>query len=127
VPCPLFLPVSPLGDFAPDAMPLGDVYGGQCAADPGALIPIDTLRKCCNFGYARAACERAATAEPDAARFLIRADRDGTVEVAWSLERNHHPVAVGVMQLTGAGASEDPLERQARACAASWLRHVGKA
>ena len=107
-------------------MPPGDAWGGECAADPGTLIPLDMLRRCCNTGYARESCERAARAEADAARFMIRSDRDGAVEVAWSLERNHHPVAVGVLALPMAECSS-PLERQARAYADCYLRWKGRA
>ena len=126
MPCPLFLPVSPLGDLVQDGTPLGDIYGGECAANAGVLIPIDTLRACCNFGYARERCEQARTTDTDAARFLVRSERDGVVEIAWSTERNHHPVAVGVLQVAGP-ASNDPLPRQAQAYAASYLRRTGRA
>jgi hypothetical protein len=120
--CPLFLPVSPLTGLPPEAAPLGDLYGGECAAAPGSLIPLDILRRCCNTGYARAACSRAGQANADATRFLIRADRDGVIEVAWASERNHHPVAVGTVQVTEASEGNEPLERQARACVAAYLR-----
>lgn len=124
--CPLFVPVSRLAEFNPRPTPLGDAYGGECAAAPGSLIPIDTLRRCCNRGYARGVCERAARAEADAARFMIKADEAGVIEVAWSLERNHHPVAVGKLTLPMASCSS-PIEHQARAYADSWLRSKGRA
>ncbi|HWE48586.1 MAG TPA: hypothetical protein VG273_02280 [Bryobacteraceae bacterium] len=114
--CPLFLPSARLGDF-------DDVYSGECAADPGAIVPVDVLRLCCNRGYARGTCQRAAQAEADAFRFLIRAAGRGTVEVAWSIERDHHPVAVGKSAITDSTArSNQPLERQALVCAMSLLR-----
>jgi hypothetical protein len=118
--CPLFLPASPLA-------PLSDLYGGECAAEASALIPVDVLRECCNAGYARDSCQRAAQSEADALRFLIKANRDGVVEVAWSSERNHHPVAVGTLAVdckTGTTPTE-PLERQAHAYAAAFLRQTG--
>ena len=64
----------------------------------------------------------------DAARFLVKSDRDGIVEVAWSLERNHHPVAVGTLEIASGPitGTEDPLECQARACAGLILRRVGR-
>jgi hypothetical protein len=121
--CPLFLPALPLAGFAPEAAPLGDLYGGECAGDPqGTLIPEDTLRRCCNTGYARTSCELARQADADATSFLIKADRDGVIEVAWAIERNHHPVAVGNLQLTGTSVANVPLERQAQAFAAAYLR-----
>jgi hypothetical protein len=125
--CPFFLPASRLADFAPGPMPLGDSYGGECSADPGALIPIDTLRGCCNHGYARGVCERAAQSEADAARFMIKADSADSVLVAWAVERNHHPVAVGTLTLPLAGECSSPLERQARAYVDSYLRSKGRA
>jgi hypothetical protein len=131
MPCPLFLPASPLiGSslidssligLTTEASSPGDLYGGECAAQPGVLIPVGMLRRCCNTGYARAACEHAAQSDADAFRFLIKSNRDGVVGVAWSSERNHHPVAVGILLVTNATAAEGPLERQARACAAAYL------
>jgi hypothetical protein len=121
--CPFFHPASPLTGMPGEAMPLGDFYGGECAAQKGALIALDLLRECCNRGYARTTCERAATSDEDAYRFLIKAQSGGTVEVSWSLERNHHPVAVGVTSIGGTKAdTETPLESQARAYAAAYLR-----
>jgi hypothetical protein len=114
--CPLFLPSAPLGEF-------DDVYGGECASDPGAVVPLDVLRRCCNRGYARGACQRAAESEADAFRFMIKSSANGTVEVAWSIERDHHPVAVGTSAFTeSAERSDQPLERQALACAMTLLR-----
>lgn len=115
--CPLFLPASPLDDFR-------DLYGGTCAADRSTSIPADTLRDCCNFGYARGVCERAGQSNADAFRFAIKANRDGLVEVAWSSERNHHPVAVGMLTVNSA-APDEPLERQAHVYAMAYLRQIG--
>ncbi len=120
--CPLFLPASPLAGFASEASSLGDFYGGECAVQPAALIPVDTLRRCCNAGYGRTACEHAAQSDADAFHFLIKSRNDGVVQVAWSSERNHHPVAVGTLPVTGPGDSADPLERQARAFASAYFR-----
>jgi hypothetical protein len=120
--CPLFLPASPLAGFASEASSLGDFYGGECAVQPAALIPVDTLRRCCNAGYGRTACEHAAQSDADAFRFLIKSRNEGVVQVAWSSERNHHPVAVGTLSVSGPGDSADPLERQARAFASAYFR-----
>jgi hypothetical protein len=118
--CPLFMPALPLTGFT-------DLYGGECAADAGAPIPVDVLHRCCNAGYARASCERAAQSDADAFRFLIKANRDGVVDVAWSSERNHHPVAVGNLAVNcRIGATKiGPLESQARAYAAAYLKQTG--
>lgn len=117
--CPLFLPVSPLRGFA-------DLYGGECAAEAGVIDDM-MLRHCCNAGYARDTCGRAAQSDADAFRFLIKGNRDGVVEVAWSSERNHHPVAVGTLAVNGKASSTEcgPLERQARAYAAAYIRQAG--
>ena len=117
--CPLFLPSSPLAGFS-------DLYAGACAADNCAAIPVDTLRQYCNAGYARGFCERAAQSDADSFRFAIKANRDGAVDVAWSSERNHHPVAVGMLTVNGASADAAfPLERQARVYAEAYLHQIG--
>ncbi len=122
------MPVSPITGFTAEPMPLGDLYSGQCAAEPETLIPAETLRHCCNRGYARGICERAAGAESDAVRFLVKADHGGVIEVAWSMERNHHPIAVGSIAVARASRpDQSPLERQAHACAAAYLRQIGAA
>jgi hypothetical protein len=121
--CPYFLPAALLAGFS-------DLYSGTCAAESGAPISPDLLRSCCNNGYARDLCGRAALSDADAFRFLIKSDRGGAVEVAWSSERNHHPVAVGSLSfphqaLQSATSMNTPLERQARIHADSYLRRIG--
>jgi hypothetical protein len=126
--CPLFLPAAPLKGYAPEATPLGELYDGRCAADPGDVIPPGTLRLCCNRGYARDVCGRAATASADAFRFIVRADDGDAVTVAWSSERDHLPVEVGIIPVVAmrSAAPDNPLELQARACAAAYRRLAGK-
>ena len=125
--CPLFLPVAPLPGFAPEATPLGELYDGRCAADPGGVIPPETLRRCCNRGYARHLCERAAATHPDAFRFLVKKDGGDTITVAWSSERDHLPLATGTVSIAADSApSADPLKLQARAHAAAYRRLAGK-
>lgn len=117
--CPLFLPSAPLAGFS-------DLYAGECAADIGRPVPEDTLRHCCNAGYARVFCGRAAQSDADAFRFAIKGKHDAVVEVAWSSERNHHPVAVGMVTINAAAAADaTPLERQARVYADAYLRQIG--
>jgi hypothetical protein len=127
--CPQFIPSLPLGEIVSGAPPLGELYRGNCALDPEAAIPPEIIRRYCNFGYAKGCCERAAHLDADAARFLVKREYSGVVEVAWSLERNHHPVAVGVIEVA-ANAAEitqpNPLSRQAQACAAAYLRQTSR-
>ncbi len=99
--CPLFLPSTPLGDFE-------DVYGGECASDPGALVPEDVLRAAAIQAMRAGVVERAALTDADSFRFLIKSVTHGTVEVAWSIERDHHPVAVGALTVTGIGDTQQP-------------------
>jgi hypothetical protein len=118
--CPLFMPASPLAGFT-------DLYGGECAAEAGAIMSVDVLRQCCNAGYARDSCRRAAQSDADVFRFAIKANCDGIVEVAWSSERNHHPVAVGKLAVDCRTDATDagPLERQARVYVAAYMRQIG--
>lgn len=109
--CPLFLPSVRLG-----GTPL---FEGRCAADPNSEVSFNTLRDCCNPGYARGRCDNASGAEADVFRFLVRSRVYGRVEVAWSAERDHHPVAVGTLLLTGCvPANAEPLHVQASVYAA---------
>ena len=103
--CPLFIPTTPLGETGLVMAPLGDLFGGHCSADPGAAIDPDTLRRCCNFGYARGHCARADKSEADAVRLLVRGERGNVVEIAWSVERDHHPVAVGIIEIEAGSCS----------------------
>jgi hypothetical protein len=128
--CPLFIPSSPLGDLVAASAPLGDVYAGRCAASPGADVEPDTLRRCCNPGYARRRCDRAAQAESDAVRVMVRADDGRQVQVAWAIERDHHPVAVGVETVDIIAGETTPaggltvLMAQVRACAEAYARQT---
>jgi hypothetical protein len=128
--CPLFIPSAPLGDLVTAPAPLGDLYAGRCAASPDAEIESETLRRCCNLGYARRRCERAAQADTDAVRVLVRADDGRQVQVAWAIERDHHPVAVGVETVEVVAGEVTParsptaLAAQLRACAAAYTRQT---
>jgi hypothetical protein len=102
------------------------VHTGSCAAAPDAAISTDTLRRCCNNGYGRNECARAAASEADAFRFLIRSDHGSVIEVAWAQERDHHPFGVGAAQYSPAmSESAEPLKRQIAAFVACYLRQNG--
>jgi hypothetical protein len=117
MPCPNFLPAAHSGN---------DAAAGSCAGDPAATIPSSRLRSCCERGYARALCQIATALEADATALLIKADHDGTVEVAWSLERDHHPVAVGTIAIQDLPVRGTPIELQASALVRSYLRKLGR-
>ena len=118
MPCPLFVP-----DL--EAPPIGEPFTGCCDADPVAEIPFELLSKGCNRGYARSFCTRAAQVTVDAHQFLIKSDADGIFRVAWSAESEHAPVAVGTLEIRPNDRSDTPLERQARASVAAYLRRTG--
>jgi hypothetical protein len=123
VACPFFLPTVPLSDAAPETAPLGDLHGGSCGAALDAIIDANTLRRCCNTGYGRNDCARAATSEADASRFFLRSDHDGVIEVAWAQERDHHPFGVGIARYSPTmSESPEPLNRQIAAFVACYLR-----
>ncbi len=125
--CPLFIPTSPLGELVSVAPPLGDLYDGYCAAEPAAAIDHDTLRRYCNFGYARGHCAKAMHSDADAVRLLVYEAHGSLVQISWAVERNHHPVAVGRLEVETGHARErqtDPLGAQTYACAAAYVRQT---
>ena len=108
MPCPLFVPES-----------LRDTwYLGRCAAEPEERIGIEKLRTCCNAGYARARCERAAGAEADAVNFLMKSES----VVAWAIERNHHPLAAGTADAATPATGNATLDAQIAGFAAATKR-----
>jgi hypothetical protein len=124
MPCPLFLPDP---DRKRSHLPLSGIFGGVCQADPAAELTTDKLTRCCNPGYARAHCEHAAAIDADSNRFLVRGADDGFIEIAWATEFNHHPLAVGTLRIPRTLPEVSaPLEQQARACAAAYLRQTGQ-
>ena len=66
--------------------------------------------------------------DAETCRFLIKSVQNGVIEVAWSKERDHHPVAVGTVQLRSgiAPADDDPVTLGAHACVMDWQRATGK-
>ena len=122
--CPRFLPNTILAGSSP-ASPLGALFAGQCAAAATEAIGDALLQTGCNQGYARERCAAAAESPVDADRFRIKSHAAGVIEVAWSEERDHHPVAVGVLELREVPVGSEPLEQQARACVAVYLRRKG--
>ena len=99
VACTCFRPTVPLpwrtwpGKFRP---PLGRPYDGTCHADSGRphVPDRDVLLAGCNIGYARGICARVPDDSPDAVRFSLR--EPGTIR--WVVEREHRPVAHGIVQ-----------------------------
>ncbi len=131
--CPCFFPVERLPHAAgkqTSPVPLGDPWSGMChSAGAGDWSPdTQTLRQCCNFGYAREKCARFPAEGPDAVRFGISNDRDGLVRIYWVMEKDHQPFAHGPLDYSRAEAgfrSTHPdacLTRQAQAYVISYLR-----
>ena len=96
--CPLYLPLA-----------------DHCGADREFNIPADTRTRLCTVGYARGICDKAGQSEADAVRFLIKSQDAGGAEIAWSLERDHFPVAVGTLRIRDQEAPATALEEQAKA------------
>ena len=138
--CPYFYPVksrtSP-GDTQHAMLPLGDLWAGECRAEP--LHPCDAaesgLRMLCNLGYARGTCERfpGAPEIPDAVRFTIASDDGSVIRLLFAIERDHHPFLHGPLEYstTRAAFSPEPDDenfgRQARAYVDSYLRRKREA
>jgi hypothetical protein len=129
--CPWF---SPLEYLSPgpgkSPAPLGDAWSGLCRAAPGTgwTPDAETLRRLCNFGYAREKCPRLPPDGPDAVRFSITQDRDGLIRIYWVVEKNHLPFAHGHLDYSRAEARfESPppdarIAQQAQAYVCSYLR-----
>jgi hypothetical protein len=103
MPCPFFHPIAPM-TTAREArpVPLGDFYRGECRANCAAYQPSDAeLRDWCNFGYARTHCPRfpASDTAADAVRFAISSDGGSALTLAFTMERDHRPLAHGTFQL----------------------------
>ena len=79
MPCPLFISGSP----------------GFCTAQPDQQIEATIVRTCCKRGYARSRCALAAGVEADAVSFMVKSDGEEGATIAWAIERDHLPVAVG--------------------------------
>jgi hypothetical protein len=90
------------------------------------VIDPDFIRRGCRRGYARHICTDAAQIEPDASQCLIKAHYDHVIQVAWSLERNHHPVAVGLIEIAAGVTPQTALEHQAHALASQYLTNTGQ-
>ena len=132
--CPFFHPSAPLsGQPGSDTaiFPLGDCFAGACHAQPGNPLEPDheSLRRSCNFGYARGICPRFPHADcADAVRFTISRDDASGIGIYYVMERDHHPYLHGPLAYSQAsGRFEGPVEigellPQAQAYLSSYLR-----
>lgn len=125
--CPFFYPTGLLGAIAgPYPVPMGDLQRGICQID--ASSPEEsTQSELCNMGYARTRCARFREGSPDAVRFALVRESDRLLTLAYAVEKNYSPHAIGELRYSrAAGAIEDSadpvLRRQAEAYAASYLR-----
>ena len=103
----------------PPRLPLVDAHDGVCEAAAATWEPdLETLKECCNFGYARGRCAHfPAGASFDAVRFSM----NGAGEVRYVLEKDYAPLEHGARQdLSGR------LAAQADAFAVAWGRRPRK-
>ncbi len=131
--CPYFYPVTP-GKNGSAMLPLGDRWEGVCRAAPDAPRKADeSLVQLCNMGYARGQCPHFPTGDgPDSVRFTVKGSGNGSVNLYYAIERDHHPFAHGPLtylpasgELADRPASEI-LDRQARAYAESYIWRAGE-
>ena len=118
-------------------LPLGDLWNGECRANPTHACPPDeaAIRPLCNLGYARGNCARfpASSEIPDAVRFTIARHEGGLVRLYYVIERDHHPFAHGPLEYstTSSGFASLPggeiFGRQAVAYVESYLRRKSEA
>ena len=127
--CPFFEPLerrSRASDVRDAMLPLGDSWAGLCRAVPDQPVPPAEadLRPLCNLGYARGNCARFPGSDgPDAVRFAIKQDTGGSLDIAYVVERDHHPFANGnLLDPAPAPVSGELLARQAAAYAESYRR-----
>jgi hypothetical protein len=132
--CPYFYPVKKFPESAwrrHPRLPLGDPYTGVCRVHPMRewLPGQETLRDCCNIGYARHRCPRfPRDSAADAFRFSVVNDADGAVQVFYVAEREHCPVEHGTLEFViesgqfRNGHSGETFLKQARAYVQSYLR-----
>lgn len=124
--CPYFIPqvAHPNTDDRAWMLPLGDEWGGACAAGDAANPPA----RLCNLGYARGQCPYFPAGEAaDAVRFSIAAIEGAIIRIHYAVEGAHLPIGQGEIRCRATDGTPvddggSPLHRQAAAYAASWLR-----
>ncbi len=89
--CPFFHPTEPVAGSPARPMPLGDVYDGECRAQPDGYRPTaEQLWTLCNLGYARHVCPRFPDTDgPDAVRFSLTEETPGTLRIHLVREKDH--------------------------------------
>jgi hypothetical protein len=115
-----------VGWLRPPRLPLGDPWGGTCHARADEIVePAEQQqREVCNCGYARNRCERFPGGDaPDAVRFSITGDS----RMVYVIEKDHAPVAHGVLEFPGSQTANTLLEHQARAFIESRQRQIVRA
>ncbi len=134
--CPYFYPTERFVGVTlwphPARLPLGDGFAGCCAANPsdGFSPAENTLKECCNLGYARRCCDRFPQEGADAVRFTVSSERDAIIRVWYVLERDHHPYANGALEYDREQRAFVPppenrvLTRQAEVYVESYLRRT---
>ena len=118
--CPFFHPEVEAPWFD-GRSPLGSTYQGSCSVQPSAPSALSL----CNFGYARGRCEHfPESCAADAVRFSVLSNSENLLRICWVTERDHAPVAHGVLEYRDGGFSaplEEPFGAQARAFVANYF------
>jgi hypothetical protein len=98
----------------PQRLPLAAAWSGTCAAAAQASRPTGEELKSCNIGYARGCARLPAERKADAVRFALGGERDGLIQIRYSLERDYLPATHGEMSY--AAESGRWIEMHADAC-----------
>ncbi len=132
--CPYFYPRERFEDRAwvkPPRLPLGDPHTGVCRVDPMRewMPDSETLKECCNIGYARQRCSRFPEGDgPDAMRFSVVTDADAVLKIFFVAEHDHEPSEHGNLECSAdsgkflGGSANELIQAQAEAYAASYIR-----
>lgn len=101
--CPFFMPTERLQEgrwMHPSRLPLGAGWSGRCCApghkntDPSTHV----LENLCNMGYASACSRLPRDRQYDSVRFAVAQDRNASILVWYSCERDHRPASNGKLE-----------------------------
>jgi hypothetical protein len=113
----------------PLRLPLGGGWVGQCSAPghAGETPSDEELQQFCNLGYAKSCSRMPEAPHWDAIRFAVAHDRGSRIELWFSCEANHRPVAHGTLEYDlsllrwNSASSDVRIERLAQCYLESYL------